>query len=192
MVSILIDESLLLRSLQPEDAGNLFKTVDASREHLRPWMPWVDATTKPEHSLEFIQQSIAQQSKQQGMVLGIIYNQELIGTVGMHNWDHYLKKAQLGYWIRKDHEGKGIVYTCLLRFIDFLFDKVKLNKVEVQFMPDNSRSAKVAEKIGFKVEGVLRDNFLLNGNYKDLVVAGLLRKEWKGLPNNEGKKFKAS
>ncbi|MCB0700377.1 MAG: GNAT family N-acetyltransferase [Chitinophagales bacterium] len=192
MVSILIDEDLLLRSFEPEDAPELFRAVNSSRDHLRPWFPWVDATTKPEHSLQFIQQSRVQQTNQEALALGIIYKQKIIGSMGMHNWDHYLKKAQLGYWICNDYEGQGIIHTCLQRFIDFLFEKTGLNKVEILFMSSNNRSAAVAEKMGFKVEGILRDNYILYGNYKDLVVTGLLKKEWNGLPESKGKKFKAS
>lgn len=192
MVSILIDDDLLLRSFQPEDAPALFKAVDSSRKHLRPWFPWVDATTKPEHSLQFIQQSLTMQNNQEGLALGIIYKREIIGSMGMHNWNHDLKRAQLGYWISEQYEGKGIVSTCLMSFIDFLFEKVGLNKVEIQFMPANERSAAVANRLGFKVEGVIRQSHLLNGAYKDLVVTGLLKSEWNGLPEKRGKEFRAS
>ncbi len=192
MVSILIDDDLLLRSFQAEDAPELFKVVDASRDHLRPWFPWVDLTTKADHSLQFIQQSIIQQKSQEAMALGIVYKRKIIGSMGMHNWDHQLSKAQLGYWINNEYEGKGIINTCIHSFADFLFDKAGLNKIEIHFMPSNVRSAKVAERLGCKIEGILRDSFMHNGQYKDLVIAGLLKKEWKGLPEKKGKEFKAS
>ena len=189
MVSILIDDQLLLRSFQPEDAAALFHAVDASRNHLRIWFPWVDMTTKQEHSLQFIQQAQVQQHQQQAMSLGIVFNGEIIGSMGMHGWDHELKRAQLGYWIKKEYEGKGIVHACLLRFIDFLFEKVNLNKVEIQFITTNARSASVARRAGFTIEGVIRQSHMLNGRYMDMVVTGLLRSEWKGLPENPGKTF---
>lgn len=183
MISILIDDGLVLRTLQPEDAEELFKTVDASREHLRGWLPWVDSTQKPEHSLQFIQHSRASVQNQQGIALGIIYEGKIAGSMGMHSWDHHLKKAQLGYWVAKEHEGKGIVRRCMEGFISFLFDKVGLNKVEVQFMVSNKRSAAVAERVGFKVEGIIRHSYILNGKYHDLVLAGLLKEEWPGMPD---------
>lgn len=189
MVSIIIDDSLILRTLQPEDAPELFATVDRSRENLRPWLPWVDMTTKPEHSLQYIQQSRAQQQNQEGIALGIIKDGNIIGSIGMHNWDHHLKKAQVGYWIVQEYEGKGILSECLKRFIDFLFVQVKLNKIEIHFMVSNKRSAAVAERMGFKVEGIIRQNYLLNGTYHDLVVTGLLKQEWRELPPGKGRQF---
>jgi ribosomal-protein-serine acetyltransferase len=190
MVSILIDDGLLLRSFEPEDAQELFRVVEASREHLRPWLPWVDMSTKPEHSLQFIQQSKIQQRNQEGISLGIIYNHHIIGSMGMHNWDHTLKKAQLGYWVAKEYEGKGIIQKCLAAFVDFLFNKAGLNKVEIHFMVNNQRSARVAEQAGFKVEGIIRQSYLMNGIYHDIAITGLLKKEWPGLPLSEGQKFK--
>lgn len=178
MVSILIDDNLLLRSYHLEDAAELFRAVNESREHLRPWLVWVDSTTRQEHSLQFIQVSLQQQNNQEALALGIFHKRKIIGGIGMHEWDHVLEKAQLGYWVSKDFEGKGIISTCLERFIDFLFDKVGLNKLEIHFVPANTRSATIAERLGFKVEGVLRDSYVINGSFTDLVVTGLLKKEW--------------
>ena len=115
MVSILIDNHLLLRSFQPDDAPALFKAVDESRAHLRPWLRWVDATTKQEHIQQFIHRTQQQQHNQEAMELGIFLDREIIGGIGMHEWDHMLKKAQLGYWIKKEYEGKGVVMKCLCR-----------------------------------------------------------------------------
>lgn len=190
MVSMLIDDELVLRSLQPGDATALFKAVDASRNHLRPWLPWVDMTTKPEHSLQYIQQSVINQANQTGIALAIIHKQQIIGCMGMHNWDHDLKKAQLGYWISKEYQGRGIINNCLKSFITFLFNKVGLNKIEIQFIVANTRSATVAQRLGFKVEGILRHNYILNGSYHDIVLTGMLKTEWKLQPENKGTTFK--
>lgn len=182
MVSILIDDEISLRSFTAEDAGPLFEAVEKSRRHLRPWLSWVDATTKQEHSLQFIQQSLTWQHNQEGLALGIFHKKkQIIGSLGLHQWDHKLNKGQLGYWVAKEFEGQGIVHKCLQRFIDFLFNKVALNKVEVCFIPQNERSAKVAERLGCKVEGMLRQSYLRDGKLEDLVVTGLLKSEWKPL-----------
>ena len=178
MVSILIDNEILLRSYQTDDAAALFVAVDKWRAHLRPWLSWVDSTTKQEHSLQFIQHSVMQSHNQEALSLGIFHNREIIGGIGMHQWDHNLKKAQIGYWIGKEHEGKGILSKCLARFLNFLFDKINLNKVEIWFMAKNQKSAAVAERFGFKTEGYIRQSYLRNGMLEDLIVTGLLKSEW--------------
>jgi ribosomal-protein-serine acetyltransferase len=169
---------MLLRSYQPDDAPVLFQAIERSRQHLSPWLYWVGPTTSQDHTLNFIQQSLQLLNNQEGLALGIFLGNEIIGGLGMHQWDHLHKKAQLGYWIAKEHEGKGIIHTCATRFLDFLFEKLNLNKVEMQFVVANERSAAVAKRLGAKVEGILRESYLRNGRLEDLVVTGLLKKEW--------------
>jgi len=181
VVSILIDEDMLLRSFRPSDANDLFHAVNNSRQHLRPWFDWVDPTTKVEHSLHFIQQSLHELQYQESLALGIFYKSHIIGSIGVHHWNHTTKKAELGYWISKQYEGKGVLNKCITRFIDFLFNKAELNKIEIRFIPANVRSAKVAERLGFKTEGIIRQSSMRNGKLEDMVVAGLLKQEWKHL-----------
>ena len=159
-------------------AQELFNVVNASRPHLHTWLDWVDKTTKEEHSLQFIQQSLHDLDTQEGLALGIFYNGRIIGGIGMHHWEQKTKRAQIGYWISKEYEGKGIMKKCLVIFIDFLFEKIGLNKIEIHFLPGNKRSAKVAECVGCKIEGVIRQSVIRNGKPEDIVIAGLLRSEW--------------
>jgi ribosomal-protein-serine acetyltransferase len=178
MVSILIDDELLLRNYHPDDAAALFQLINESRAHLRTWLSWVDRTTKPEHSLQFIQQSLQDINTQQSLTLGIFRNREIIGGIGMHNWDQELKRAQVGYWIARQFEGQGIITRSAERFLDFLFQKLNLNKIELHFALRNTRSAAVAQKLGAKTEGIIRAGCLVNGMHEDLVITGILRTEW--------------
>jgi ribosomal-protein-serine acetyltransferase len=179
LVSIIINENILLRSYQVDDAPELFNAVNGSRKHLLPWLDWISKTTRPEHSLQFIQQSLHQLHTQEALALGIFYNDRIVGGIGMHHWEQPTKRAQLGYWISEEWEGKGIMNICLTRFIDFLFEKIGLNKIEIHFVPANKRSAKLAARLGAKVEGVIRQCTLRNGQLEDIVMAGLLKSEWK-------------
>ena len=183
MTSILIDDDLLLRTYKPEDAPELFRCVNESRVHLRPWLNWVDATTKTDHSLQFIQAAIAQQAAGEAMALGIFLQQErrLIGGIGMHHWNHDLKLAQVGYWLTRDCEGRGLMHRSALRFIDFLFRKVGLNKVEMHIVHYNTRSLVLAERLGAKTEGCIRQSLKVAGKLEDIIITGILREEWEAL-----------
>ncbi|XZF13502.1 GNAT family N-acetyltransferase [Chitinophagaceae bacterium MMS25-I14] len=179
MVSILIDDELQLRTYLPEDAAELFHVVNQSRQHLRTFLTWVDTTTKPEHTTSFIQQSLTDQNDQRALALGIFHNRKIVGGIGLHNWNHYLKKVEIGYWIAKDFEGQGIITRATERFIDFIFDKLGMNKVEIHFMPHNKHSAAVAERLGARVEGVIRESHMFNGKLEDIVITGILKTEWQ-------------
>src|ERR1043165_7142271 len=178
MTSILIDDDLLLRTYKPEDAPELFRCIDTSREHLRHFLNWVDHTVRVEHSLHFIQTSIAQQAAGEAMALGIFLQQErgLIGGIGMHHWHHDQKRAQIGYWIAKEYSGRGLMTRSAERFVDFLFRKVGLNKVDIHSLPHNGRSLDLADRLGAKFEGRIRQCYVSStGKLEDIVVTGILR-----------------
>ena len=178
MISIPVNKDVVLRSYERADAQSLFDAVHRSRGHLAPWLVWVRDTTKPEHSLEYIEYCLHKAETQTELVLGIRICDSIVGSVGMHQWDHAARRAQLGYWIGKEYEGRGLVHQSLEKFIGFLFLQAGLNKLEIHFVEGNKRSARVAESLGFRVEGVLRQAVVRNGLLEDLVITGLLKDEW--------------
>lgn len=179
MATIHIDEHVLLRPYEAGEAEELFAVINANRQHMGAWLGWVAGTTRPEHSLEFIEQSRRQIHEQQALSLGIFYDGRIIGGAGMYDWQQDIKLAQLGYWIARDYEGQGIVRRSVAGLVSYLFDVAGLNKMEIRYAPANKRSGYVAERLGFRVEGVLRQSSLRNGMPEDLVVTGLLRSEWR-------------
>ncbi len=179
MATINIDEQLLLRTWQTEDAEALFEAIHKDRQHLSPWLAWVATTTRPEHTLEFIKTSQAQIRDQEALPLGIFNNGNIIGSTGMHNWCRDTNRAQIGYWIDREHEGKGIVTRSLTALINYLFGNVGLNKVEIHFIKTNVRSARLAARLGFQTEGIIRNSVLNNGMAEDLIITGMLRNEWQ-------------
>lgn len=178
MLHIPVSDILILNTYAPADAPALFNTIDKNRNYLRTWLEWVDHTKKEDQSLDFIYGAQMQLQQQTGLALGIFLSGVLIGGIGMHDWDHNLQKAEIGYWLDKDHQGLGIMQNCAAAFIDYLFTRLRLNKIEIRFHPANDRSAAVAKRLGFTVEGILRDAQNRNGLLQDVVVTGLLRREW--------------
>lgn len=181
-MTIRVDDHLLLRSYQPEDAATLFGCVAADRAYLREFLPWVDLTLKEADSATFISVSMDQERDQKGLAMGIFLDEILIGGIGMHEWNHHLKKCQIGYWLAAGQQGNGYMYRSATAFLNFLFGQLGMNKVEIHFLPYNTRSGSLAEKLGGKVEGVLRHNYKSNGSFEDTVVVGILSSEWKARP----------
>ncbi len=179
MATLRIDEHLLARNYEIDDFEALYAAVNGSRQHLGLWLSWIAKTTKPEHSYEFIQDTLRKLNDQELLALGIFYDGALIGGLSMHEWHHDTRRAQLGYWIAREYEGRGIVTRVLEAFITYIFANIGLNKLEIHYVAANARSGNVAERLGFRVEGLLRKCALRNGQLEDMVVTGLLRTEWE-------------
>ncbi len=172
-----VRDNIVLRKYEESDAPELFSVIADNRTRLRSYLTWVDTTLKEENSLEFIRSAHQSQHEQKGIAFGIFKEGKLIGGIGMHQWNHTLRRAEIGYWIARAEEGKGIMFDAATVFVNFLFEQLNLNKIEVQFKTENHRSADLAKRLNFKIEGVLRDSLLMHGAFHDIVIAGLLRKE---------------
>lgn len=174
-----IDNENSLSILEPKDAPTLFKTIVTNRMHLRASTPWVDQIKSEKDALHLIEEGLIEMNAQKSLKMGIFGQEGMKGYIEMQEWDHHLKKAIIGYWIVKEEEGKGLMFASSKVFLKYLFEELKLNKVELTHLTDNSRSAVLAKRLAFTVEGILRDHIILNGSFKDLVVQGLLQKEFK-------------
>ncbi len=76
-------------------------------------------------------------------------------------------------------EGKGIVTQACQAIIDYIFDDLKLNRVEIRCATQNVRSRAIPERLGFKTEGILRQSEWLYNHFVNHIVYGLLVSEWK-------------
>ena len=104
----------------------------------------------------------------------------LVGSAGFDDWDREVGSAETGLRPRPGHWGKGIMTEALTAILDHGFDAMGLNRVQVLVMPRNQRSLRLAGRLGFVREGVLRDHGVdETGAVCDNVVLSLLRREWR-------------
>ncbi|MCJ7488536.1 MAG: GNAT family N-acetyltransferase [Thermoplasmata archaeon] len=106
-----------------------------------------------------------------------------IGSLGFYKWSpsaEWSHQAEMGYDLAREHWGKGIMTEAMKAVIDFGFEKMELNRIEVFIMPRNKRSIKLVKNLGFKREGLLRQRYFDEfGNYTDDVLFSMLRTDWK-------------
>ena len=106
-----------------------------------------------------------------------------IGSLGFYKWTHERGyQAEMGYDLEREHWGKGIMTEAMEAVIDFGFEKMELNRIEVFIMPRNKRSIKMIKRLGFKKEGLLRQRYFDEfGNYADDILFSMLRSDWEAL-----------
>lgn len=91
-----------------------------------------------------------------------------MGSIGYLYLDHENKKTEIGYWLGKEYEGKGFITKAAKILINYAFEELGLNKIEIGAASDNIKSRAIPEKLGFKLEGELRDYEYINGRYIDI------------------------
>jgi ribosomal-protein-serine acetyltransferase len=172
-----IGGGIVLTKVRPEDAAELFALVDRNREYLRAWMPWVDATKRVADILAFIERSGAQDAEGRGFQCCIRLDGRIVGVIGHVGIRAGDRKTELGYWVSEDHQGRGIVTRAVRALVEDAFSRLGLNRVEIQAGEENLRSRAVAERLGFRLEGILRETRWVGDRYVSHAVYSLLRSD---------------
>jgi ribosomal-protein-serine acetyltransferase len=179
MFSASLRDGFELRLLEERHTKSLFEAVEREREHLRPWLPWVEATRTEEDTLSFIRSVLEQFAGNRGFAAGVWTGTRLVGTIGVHRIDWLNRRVEIGYWLGREYEGRGIMTDACRAVVTHLFHELELHRVEIRCAVENARSAAIAKRLGFALEGTLREAQLAGGRYRDLLVFGMLRQEWK-------------
>lgn len=170
---------IILRTFRENDAEAVYVVVDRNREHLQRFMHWMTPDYSIESAREFIARALARSGSKDGFGYGIFRGKAFIGSIGFVSFDWKARKTEIGYWIDKSEEGKGIVSRACEALIDYVFDGLDLNRIEIRCSSENLRSAAIPERFGFGKEGVLRRSEFRNGRLQDFNIYGLLADEWR-------------
>ncbi len=180
LTSFDLDGGFTLRRFRSEDAEAIYSAVIANSDHLREYMHWMVPDYSIEHAKAFIASSTKAAEEKKSLGFGIFRESVLIGSIGFVNFDHAARRTEIGYWIDKAHEGQGIISRSCRSLINYAFEDLGMNRIEIRCSTENVRSAAIPLRLGFTLEGTLRQSEMRNGRLHDFAVYGLLAAEWKG------------
>jgi RimJ/RimL family protein N-acetyltransferase len=129
---------------------------------------YIDRITQSEHDVAF----------------AIVLRQDdrLIGATALHQIDFLRRNCAFGIVIGDPGEwGKGHGTEATRLIVGHAFETLNLNRVWLHVYEYNPRGIRAYEKVGFRREGVLRQDTFRDGRYWDTVVMGILREEWEAL-----------
>lgn len=108
----------------------------------------------------------------------------LIGSIGLTAIARGpFQNAMLGYAIDKQLEGQGLMREALLAIIEHAFSpKIHLHRVQANVRPENLRSLRLLESLGFEREGFAKDYLYINGTWRDHVMLALRNQNYEGVP----------
>ena len=116
--------------------------------------------------------------KDVGHMLITTHEGRMIGTIFFFQGAPYRSGYEVGYWIlRPPERGKGYMTEALRIFAAYLFEIKEVPRLELCILPGNAASRRVAEKCGFKPDGVMRKGYFCQGRYRDVELWSLLREE---------------
>jgi ribosomal-protein-serine acetyltransferase len=159
-------------------AAALAALVQQNLVHLHAYLPAVAELASLEAATDYLY--AAEEWAAQGDVLEwyLFSGATLCGSIRVKDIETCDHKAKIGYFLGKEFEGKGIMTASLRLILDYCFNVLQLNRIELRCAVTNTPSMAVARRLGFTLEGVLRQDECLHGVFVDQQVYGLLRAEF--------------
>jgi N-acetyltransferase len=175
---ILENARVILRPLQNED----FETLHPIAYHPAIWSVGMSNLTEPAHLIDYIQSAITEKNKQLSYPFLIIDKQQnrVAGSTRFGNISFANKRLEIGWtWIHPDFQGTGLNKACKFLLLQFAFEILQFNRVEIKTDAINLQSRKAILKIGAKEEGIFRKHQITSeGRIRDTVYYSITNDEW--------------
>lgn len=176
---------LYLRAPRPGDGEQVCRTVRASLAELKAWMPWAMDGYAPQDAEQWCRRGAAQflsrEQLQYLLFLGPRHAEHAehfdhVGNIGAFGFRWQVPCCEVGYWLATETCGQGLMTEAVSAVVAMLFDVLSMQRVEIRTDSRNARSGRVAERCGFRLEGVLRhDSRHVDGTLRDTRVYARLR-----------------
>ena len=167
---------VLLSPIDPSDARDLWAAVDGSRAHLEPWLPWVPFNIDADASYRYAEASASDWDSARAcrFVIRDKVGRRLLGVVGLEAFAHLHQSVELGYWLRNDSCGKGMMTEASRAVVAWAFGPLNAHRVRVAAATDNHASLGVIRRLGFHFEGISRQAERCHGRWLDHAVFSML------------------
>jgi RimJ/RimL family protein N-acetyltransferase len=161
-------------TLRPPTEGDVLDVARAVRESLaalQPWMPWATSDYDATIARTWVKES---REREEHPFLVLDASGTLVGTCGLNHVDVLNRVANLGYWLRTGHTGRGHATRATRLTARFGHETAGLHRLEIYASVRNLASCRVAERAGARFEGVLRGRLLLQGAHHDARMYSLV------------------
>nr|MDA3929948.1 GNAT family protein [Prolixibacteraceae bacterium] len=176
ITNLKVSNSIDLKLIELNDATVVYKAIDENRAFFRKWLPFIDATKSAKDTYSFIK-SIVDDVEHRQELFTVWYNGIFVGLIGLKDIDFLNRKLEIGYWIIEEMTGNGIVTRSIERIIQFIFEKMELNRIQIKCGVGNKASSAIPKRLGFSFEGIERQGEKHFNTYLDLEVYSFLREE---------------
>lgn len=171
-------DKLKLRKISQDDAPALFalRTNPEVMKYLdRPLMQNLDEA----HQLINVMLEGLDANKSIVWAICMSENERMLGTISFWKIDQENHRAEIGYILDPDWQGKGLMSDAMRLVIDYGFSNMRLHGIDANVNPANQKSINLLTKFGFQKEAHFRENYFFNGHYFDSAIYCLLRSDYE-------------
>ena len=173
-------DRLTIRAPRAGDGTEIQAAVRETFDDLKLWMPWAQQMPTLEESESYIRRAQCQFLAREDLALLLFLKgtNTMVGGSGLHRIDWDIPKFEIGYWCRKRFQGQGYITESTEAITTFAFEALGAKRVEIRCDSKNVRSRRIPDRLGFKLEGTLRNNSISSssGELRDTLVFAKIKR----------------
>ncbi len=181
----IVTERLVLRPLRTNDVSEMRRALRINATHLQPWSV-AHAPGEDPASLASVSRAVLQHRREwkRGHTFVLVVaprenDKHVIGRIALGGvLRGAFQNAYLGYWIDRDHQGRGLMTEAVRATTTFAFGSAGLHRIQAAVMPHNDGSLRVLEKAGYRREGVAERYLCIAGRWEQHVLYAVTAEEW--------------
>jgi ribosomal-protein-serine acetyltransferase len=172
----LTDGKVTLRPYRKEDSLNSYQAIKESLAEISTWLPFAHDDYTLRENRDWVKKRPEEWRKGISYEFAIYDAKDgvMIGGCGLNGVDRMNRRANLGYWVRTSHTGRGVATAATILLAKWGFKALNLTRIEILVAVGNDKSLRVAEKAGAKREGVLRNRIVVRDKAFDAVMHSLV------------------
>lgn len=179
MFAIEIDKHISILFLHPRFKADFHKLYKSNKLQFSKWFGWPPESDSLNYFETLIKDGLYAYARGEAVHCGVSFDGQMIGYIGLTNINYDLVKAELRFLIAPEFEGRGIMRKVCLKMLEYCFDFLKLDKIEMSIAAEDLASRKVCEVLGFELEGILKSADNIKGKLIDHARYGLLRPSYQ-------------
>ena len=160
----IVTPRLLIRPPEINDGPSVHAAILESFDTLHRYMAWANKKPSLKETEIYVKQAVANwilKNNEEPYLPLFMFDREsntFIGNTGYHhiNWD--IPSVETGYWIRDSYAGKGLMTEAINALTRYAFKQMAVTRISITCDVDNMRSQKIAECLGYALEGILKLN----------------------------------
>jgi ribosomal-protein-serine acetyltransferase len=162
-----------LRPMHESDLRELHARIERNRDELGKWLRWAQEPSL-ESTRGHLARGLSAERDGHGLRRAIVVDGAIVGDVGL-DVDRENHGGAIGYWLDADHRSRGVMTAAVGALVKYGFDELSLRRIEIRTDVLNRASRAIAERLGFELEGVLRQSYRVSDeHYSDDAVYSML------------------
>ncbi len=174
MFSIALGSGAELRPFEPFEAPLFLALIERERDHFGQWLPWGSTIDTEEKARAFIARLADRTACDQGRGYAIWLDGAMVGGLLYRTFDTLMGNCEIGVWLAKHATGRGLMTRSCNILIDWAFHQRNMARIEWRCAIENAQSRKIAQRLGMKLDGVMRKSFPYREIRHDVEVWSLL------------------